>query len=96
MSTCSVCGEVIGSQPWLLLNRYGVGTGPGGARCLTEIVIDEEYIWEQGGWDEEDYASGAVVCWPDCAYTYIEGKMIQVQFEVDRYEDEDGEEESES
>jgi len=76
---CRYCGEPVWSENqtrslWLLLNRYGVGTGK--FRSLTSVENDDgECVWDVGG--EEDLANGVVLHWPICANAWIEGKMIE-------------------
>lgn len=85
---CDFCNEIINTRkPWLLLNRYGIGTGL--ARCLTQAnTIGGEYLWELGNPNDEeeegdgDYATGTLLCWPDCANKWIEGKMMTADFEI--------------
>ncbi len=78
---CDYCGEHVGyDKPWVLLNRYGVGTGS--KRCLSEIVTDGEYLWEVDEDTGDVEAGGALLCWPQCLHSWIEGKMIQVDAEA--------------
>lgn len=71
---CIVCDEPIGASPWLLLNRYGIGTGT--HRILAQGHNQEgEYEWHQTEDDEEEYATGYVTHWPQCSVMFIEGKM---------------------
>lgn len=82
---CDVCGKVVTNQPWLLLNRYGVGSGR--ARCMSQANNGEgDYVWKQGddGEGEDDMASGRLLCWPQCAATWVEWKMAEADIMVDR------------
>lgn len=78
---CVVCGEpVADGQPWLMLNRYGVGNGD--SHTLTEVVDDEgEYVWDVGSSEyaeefDSDDVLGHVLHWPHCAMMFVEGEMI--------------------
>lgn len=75
---CSVCGNPMDdARPWLLLNRYGIGTGSG--RSLhAPLNCDGDVVWEMGDDDaENEHASGPMTCWPVCTNLYIEGKMAE-------------------
>ena len=73
--TCAVCGEVVGVGPWLLLNRFGVGTSVN--RCLSSIGGESGYLWEPNTNGVEEFISGVMLHWPECASLYIEGRMIE-------------------
>lgn len=78
---CHVCAEEIEEgQPWVLFNRYAVGTG--NAYCLSQCPPDAEsgYCWDQD--EGEHQASGLIVHFPGCLHTHIEAKMIQTDYEV--------------
>jgi len=82
---CELCGEPVDSGPWLLLNRFGVGSGR--ARALSERRNDDgEYLWRiyPGEDDREgdERATGPVLHWPICAKEWIEGLMKLCDFEV--------------
>ena len=92
---CEVCQRDLGQhggsevQPWVLLNRYGLGTGR--SRGLTEVQnSDCEYLWDVGefgeGVGDDQAVTGALVCFPGCLTTYLEAKMVAVDFEVDQRE----------
>lgn len=72
---CRVCGEKIGRGPWLLLNRFGVGTGTN--RCLSLMVGEDGYLWETSENTDDEYVSGPVLHWPECARAYVEGCMAE-------------------
>ena len=76
---CTACGEPVGAQPWILLNRFALGTGK--ARCMTQIENDDgEYLWDQ----HRDITTGAILHWPDCAFSFVEAKMVAVDFTASR------------
>lgn len=76
---CTACGEPVGAQPWILLNRFGLGTGK--ARCMTQLENEDgDYLWDQ----HRDIATGAVLHWPDCAFQFVEAKMVAVDFTASR------------
>lgn len=81
--TCALCHQPIARQPWVLLNRYGIGTGD--CRGMCEILDPRgQYFWDVG----EDLdatpevASGAVLCFPACLNLYIEGKMVAADIAI--------------
>jgi len=82
---CVYCNAPLDGQPWLLLNRYGIGTGS--ARCLSEICDeDDEYIWALNADPDKEVVTGIGLCWPECAYSFIEGRMIETDFDCRRAE----------
>ena len=74
---CDVCDEAVGETPWLLLNRYGVGTG-GAHGMFTVLTHDDEYLWDQ----EDDEASG-VLLHRGCIELWLDMKMAEIDYEVD-------------
>lgn len=75
-----MCGADPGaeSRPWVLLNRYGYGSGR--ARGMTEGRNSRgEYLWEVGDdLDAEDeLVTGPLLCFPSCLQQYLEGKMVE-------------------
>ena len=82
MTPCDLCGNDTAKRPWVLLNRFGYGTGL--CRGMTEIRVDGEYHWEVGD-DldaQEEVATGRLLCFPHCLQTYLEGKMIEADIEM--------------
>lgn len=80
---CDLCHQDAGLKPWVLLNRYGYGTGR--CRGMSEVYNqDGEYYWEVGD-DldaEQESVTGALLCFPECLKTYIEGKMIEADIKM--------------
>lgn len=81
---CGVCGESVAGGPWILLNRWMLGTGTG--RCGIEGRNDAgEYLWE---FDPEtsarDFVTGEPLHWPICATQWIEGQLIEATVELRR------------
>jgi len=73
---CDMCGARIEGARWLLLNRYGIGTGR--TRALTERLDQNgNELWEMSDDIEEEYAAGVLLCWPACANDYIETRMVE-------------------
>lgn len=75
---CDLCGYAL-TGPWLLLNRYGVGTGgDDGVRALVEGRNGEDgYLWQTSEADEDEFMTGPVLCWPACATQWIDAKMAE-------------------
>lgn len=79
---CIVCGDSCEDKPWLVVNRYGIGTGK--ASCLISVLDDEStYLWERDE-DGDLIVSGVLLCWPACAKAYIDGKMFEVDTEINK------------
>lgn len=52
---------------------------------MVEAVNDEgEYVWEihPDSLEADERASGKLLCWPDCLVAWVEGKMIETDFEL--------------
>ena len=83
MARCDLCDALIEGRPWILLNRYGVGNDRG--HVLVEgLNEDGDYDWSPKGENgtDSDIATGAILCWPTCVLTWIEGKMIASEVET--------------
>lgn len=73
---CASCGEIVRGQPWVLLNRWALGTGAN--RLMSEGLNKRgEYLWEQSDDGEDEYATGPILCWPTCASNYIDARMVE-------------------
>lgn len=73
---CDFCKESLAdNRKWVLLNRYGIGTGHKSA--LVSIEPDGQYIWDVENVDQE-CVSAVTLCYPTCLLTWIEGKMVEV------------------
>jgi len=83
-NVCDLCGESVADKQWVILNRFLVGTGRG--RCMSEVHnSDDEYLWMPGDeTDSDDYVTGTLLCFPVCLTTWLEGKMVSVDFELKR------------
>lgn len=71
---CDLCGaDIVAGKRWVLLNRYGVGSG---SSCvLTEGRNgNDDYEWDRG---EEWLASGPLLCFPGCLSQWVEAKMAE-------------------
>ena len=83
---CLICGQAMEpGQRWLLLNRYGVGSGV--ARILCEALnSDGSYEWTIGQElpQDEEIATAHVLCWPGCATTFVELRMAEAEVELGR------------
>lgn len=81
---CAVCGEpVTDGMPWIVLNRWVLGTGR--VRAMVEgLNEDDEYLWEMwpDGLAEDERATGKLLHWPICASQWIDGKMIEASMEI--------------
>lgn len=73
---CDYCGEVVGAVPWILLNRYMLGTGTNSAAFQRRC--SDGYLWETQ--EGQKVATGALLHWPTCALPFIEGEMIETDF----------------
>lgn len=82
---CSVCGHNFfrGSpdRPWIILNRYVIGTGRGCRNMVEAVNEDDECAWAITDNAEDDIASGPLLCWPTCAMHWIDGKMLEAVVE---------------
>lgn len=79
---CCICGHdhEKRSRQRILLNRYVLGTGEYMARH--EVHEQGRYLW---GDDGEDWlVTAKTCCFPDCLVTFLEGKMIQTDYEGSR------------
>lgn len=74
---CDYCGELVSRGPWVLLNRYMLGTGTN--RAAFQRRGADGYQWETEPPDPV-IATGALLHWPDCAFPFIEGEMVEVDF----------------
>lgn len=80
---CEFCGEDVSVRPWVLLNRFGFGSGK--VRGMCEMLNeDDDCEWDVGeDLDvEAEVVSGPVLCFPRCLQTFIEGKMIEAEIEL--------------
>lgn len=72
-ANCDLCHQSTDDRPWVLLNRYGYGTG--NCRGMTEVHnSDDEYHWDVGN-DldaQEEVVTGTLLCFPECLRTYLE------------------------
>lgn len=81
---CAVCADpMTDERQWVLLNRFGVGTGSGRALCAPPNC-DGDVLWEvdPDAPSDEEHASGAMTCWPQCTQLYIEAKMAEANVEI--------------
>jgi hypothetical protein len=71
-----MCSKPI-EGPWILLNRYAVGSGY--TRCLSEVLGENGYEWNMADENDPDgdVASGYCLHWPKCAIEFIEQKMME-------------------
>lgn len=80
---CDLCHKDTSDKPWVLLNRYGYGTGR--CRGMSEAHSSEdEYHWDVGdNLDEvEEVVTGVLLCFPGCLQTFLEGKMIEADIRM--------------
>ena len=79
---CDCCNEpVLEGQPWVLLNRFVVGTGA--STGMTEITCNDEYVWHmREEWEGPDASecSGWLLHYPNCLQMYLEGRMVEVDY----------------
>jgi len=83
LDLCALCGESTESSPWIVLNRWIIGTGVG--RAMVEALNkDGEYLWEMlpEGAAQDEFASGRVLHWPICATQWIDAKMAETAVEL--------------
>jgi hypothetical protein len=82
---CDLCGEALhGGRPWIMLNRYAVGSGSGG--LFLETADDEgECVWDlhADNPDEAAMVTGDRLCVVPCLVMWIEGKLIETQADRD-------------
>lgn len=79
---CDLCGDPVDSRPWVLLNRFGYGSGK--CRGMTEVQVDGVCVWEVGD-DldaEQEVVSGWLLCFPGCLQMFLEGKMLQAEIDM--------------
>lgn len=76
-ATCDLCkASLADGRRWVLLNRYGVGANKRNA--LVSVKPGETNIWDVS--DEKNaFATGALLCYPACLLTWIEGKLIEIE-----------------
>lgn len=86
-SRCVVCDGPLGTGhgPWVMLNRYGFGTGNN--RRMAEITHngdDDSYEWDMTDFAAEGvmHASGLLMCFPGCMVTFLEAEMIEADFNM--------------
>ena len=80
---CELCDKPVGpKRPWVLLNRYGIGGGPGvPGRSLVEVQNDEgDCVWEVTEEpDGDDIISGTMLCLQPCLVVWLEGKLLEIK-----------------
>jgi len=80
---CSVCDEELRGKTWIGLNRFVLGTKLG--TCMSELH-DEHGVcqWHLGEVPADDRMSGALLCWPICAATFIGMRLVEVEREFEQ------------
>ena len=75
-----MCGSDADGVPWVVLNRFVVGSGA--SYSATSVLTDDDYVWETSAeGDEKDSVSGYLLCFPSCLQTFIEGRMLEADIE---------------
>lgn len=73
---CDFCGGEIGRAPWVLFNRYGVGTGTN-SRYTRVLDDDGECLW-----DPDARVVTADLVHLSCVVPFLEGQMIETDFDL--------------
>lgn len=76
---CAMCGKTVRRRRWIALNRYCLSNGR--VKNVFEARDGkDEYLWEP----ETSSCTGALLHYPECLLTWLEGKMIEVDWRAER------------
>lgn len=77
---CSMCGKTVRRRRWIALNRYCLSNGR--VKNTVEGLNGNEYLWEPSASE----CSGARLHYPECLLTWLEGKMVEVDYRANHPE----------
>lgn len=73
--TCDLCGADLGERPWIVLNRWAIGTGQ------NKRFAEWNDGKGEGGWNpDENIVGGPLLCVEPCLMTWLQGQMIATDF----------------
>lgn len=83
LALCDCCGEHIKDQPWVGLGRWAIGTGHNRSLHRYVCVDDGEELWDMGtDGAQDDVWAGVILCWPACFHSWIEARMVEIDYKA--------------
>ncbi len=81
-SCCDLCGQDVANRPWVLMNRFVIGSGTN-KRYAEWLSNDGQPCWDIAE-DGNEQVGGTLLCTTPCLLTWIEGHIIDLDFTMRR------------